>query len=193
MAKNADHDGGDTRHFHLGVAASVLRGGGIVAHATEAVWGLACDPFENAAVGRLLDLKQRSVGKGLIVIGPDDSEFERELAALDELTAARVRASWPGAETWLLPNRSFPVWITGYRADVAARVPGHAQARALCARFGGALVSTSANPSNRAPARNELAVRRYFGGCVDYVLPGAVAGATAPSRIRRALSGALIR
>src|SRR4051794_31230036 len=47
--------------FHLGIAAKVLRHGGIVAHATEGVWGLACDPFDADAVVRLLDLKGRSV------------------------------------------------------------------------------------------------------------------------------------
>jgi L-threonylcarbamoyladenylate synthase len=193
VAKSADYDSDTGRHFHLGVAASVLRGGGVVAHATEAVWGLACDPFNGAAVARLLDLKRRSVTKGLIVIASDATEFADELAALDEVSAARVCASWPNAETWLLPNRSFPGWITGNRAEVAVRVPGHAQARALCARFGGALVSTSANPSNRVPARTQLAVRRYFGAHLDYVLPGHVAGAAAPSRIRRAVSGATIR
>ena len=179
--------------FHLGVAADVLRSGGIVAHATEAVWGLACDPFDADTVSRLLDLKGRSIRKGLILIGADESDFAPELAALGELDAARVRRSWPGPETWLVPNRQFPSWITGGRASVAARVPAHVQARSLCAIFGGAIVSTSANPSGRPPARTELAVRRYFAGGIDHVLHGELAGAAAPSRIRDAVSGARFR
>lgn len=179
--------------FHLGVAVSVLRGGGIVAHATEAVWGLACDPFDADAVSRVLELKQRSVEKGLIVIAASADVFDAELAAVDQVTASRVSRSWPGPETWLLPNRTFPGWITGGRSDVAVRVPGHTQSRQLCARFGGALVSTSANRSDQIPARDELAVRRHFGNRVDYVLPGRVAGAASPSRIRHAMSGERIR
>jgi L-threonylcarbamoyladenylate synthase len=175
------------------MAANVLRAGGIVAHATEAVWGLACDPFDADAVTRLLDIKGRSVDKGLIVIGADESDFAPEIAGLSELDAARVRRTWPGPETWLVPNLQFPAWITGGRPNVAVRVPGHAQARALCASFGGPLVSTSANPLNRQPARSELAVLRYFNGEIDYLLHGAVGGESAPSRIRDATSGVRFR
>ncbi len=42
--------------FHLTRAARCLRRGGVVAHATEGVWGLACDPFNATAVGRLVTL-----------------------------------------------------------------------------------------------------------------------------------------
>lgn len=175
------------------MAANVLRAGGIVAHATEAVWGLACDPYDADAVTRLLRLKNRSIGKGLIVIGADESDFAPEIDVLNELDAARVRRTWPGPETWLVANVRFPAWITGGRPTVAVRIPGHSQARALCSVFGGPLVSTSANPSNRQPARTELAVRRYFPGDIDYVLHGMVGGEPAPSRIRDATSGARLR
>jgi len=198
VLRNSAAEKADTRllineAFHLGVAADVLRSGGIVAHATEGVWGLACDPFDTAAVSRLLDLKGRSIRKGLILIGADESDFAPEIAALNELDAARVRRSWPGPETWLVPNHQFPSWITGGRASVAVRVPGHDQARNLCAIFGSALVSTSANPSGRPPARTELAVRRYFVDAVDHVLHGELAGSASSSRIRDAVSGARFR
>lgn len=55
--------------WHLKLAVRALRAGGLVLHATEGVWGLACDPFNASAVSRLLDLKGRAVGKGLILIG----------------------------------------------------------------------------------------------------------------------------
>ena len=193
VANDADTGARPEQIFHLGVAASVLRGGGIVAHATEAVWGLACDPFDAVAVARVLELKRRSVEKGLIVIGDNADQFAAELAQVDDVTATRVARSWPGAETWLLPNRSYPTWITGGRTEVAVRVPGHLQSRQLCARYGGALVSTSANRSGQQPARDELTVRRHFGADVDYVLPGLVSGAAAPSRIRHAMSGRRLR
>ena len=179
--------------FHIGVAVDVLRRGGVVAHATEAVWGLACDPYDEAAVLRVLELKQRPVAKGLILIGATPAMFERELASVNAATRARVVDSWPGPETWLLPNCEFPVWITGGSDAVAVRVPGHAQARRLCTRFDAPLVSTSANASGRAPARTALTVRRYFGNRVDYVLPGRVGDRTNPSRIRDAMSGRQLR
>ena len=108
-------------------------------------------------------LKRRSIRKGLILIGADESDFAPEMAALSELDAARVRRTWPGPETWLVPNRQFPSWITGGRASVAVRVPGHVQARTLCCASSAAH-SYRPRPirSDRQPARTELAVQTLF-------------------------------
>lgn len=177
----------------LARAVRVLEAGGVVAHALEGVWGLACDPFDAAAVARVLRIKRRPVSKGLIVIAASPAPFAEELGDLSPTERGAVLASWPGAETWVVPNRSFPAWITGGAPTVAIRVPAHAQARALAERFGGALVSTSANLSGWPPARGELTVRRHFGRTVDCVLPGAIGGRRGPSRIRVAGSGAELR
>lgn len=179
--------------FHLECAARAIGDGGVAAAATEAVWGLSCDPFDRDAVLRVLALKRRPVQKGLIVIAADADVVAPALAALTQRQRRRVRASWPGAVTWLLPALDVPYWIHGEHARVAVRVPAHAQARRLCAAAGGLLVSTSANPSGRPPARTALGVRQYFGAAIDYVLPGAVGSARAPSTIRDAVSGAVLR
>ena len=45
-------------------------------HATEAVFGLGCDPDSEAAVQRLLAIKQRPVEKGLILIAADLAQLQ---------------------------------------------------------------------------------------------------------------------
>lgn len=184
-------------HWHLRLAARALEAGGLVMHAAEGVWGLACDPFNPGAVNRLLELKDRPVSKGLIVIGHSAEVFAPELDAVASAARDRVLDSWPGPETWILPNRQFPAWITGVHPGVAVRVPGHPQARALSAAFGGALVSTSANPGGHPAPTSLIRARagllaRGFPGTADYVLPGAVLNPGAPSRIRT-LSGETLR
>jgi L-threonylcarbamoyladenylate synthase len=179
-------------HWHLSRAARVLAAGGVLLHATEGVWGLACDPFNRQAVKRILELKQREVSKGLILIGSSAEDFSPELAALGAAESAAVQASWPGAQTWILPNHRFPAWISGGRDSVAVRVSGHPQVRALCAAFAAPIVSTSANPGGRSPARNRLQARAYFHRHVDYVLPGEVGDQRGPSCIRMP-DGAVLR
>ena len=49
-------------------AAAVIHAGGIVAHPTEAVYGLGCDPGNEQALRRLLQLKHRPQGFGFILI-----------------------------------------------------------------------------------------------------------------------------
>lgn len=181
------------RHANLAHAVAVLRAGGVVAHACEGVWGLACDPFDRAAVDKVLDIKGRAAAKGLIVVAGDAAEFAAELGDLEDGARRRVRASWPGAVTWLVANRRFPPWITGGRDTVAIRVPAHAQARALATAFGGPLVSTSANRTGDAPPTTADAVAGALGGHIDYLLPGQTGGRKGPSRIVDAATGATLR
>lgn len=174
-------------------AAALIGAGGVVAHACEGVWGLACDPMNAAAVRRVLQLKRRPVSKGLIVIGAAAGDFAPELEPLGAEAAARIRASWPGAVTWLVGNVRFPSWIVGEFPTVAVRVPDHAQAREFAAACGHPLVSTSANRAADPPARSAEEVRRIFGDEIDGLLPGAVGDRSAPSTIIDAATGQVLR
>ncbi len=177
-------------------ALAALRSDGVIAYPTEGVWGLGCDPRNEAAVLRLLALKQRDVGKGLILIAANAAQLATfiDTAGLAEERLAEVRASWPGPNTWILPaSAAAPRWITGDHDGIAVRVTAHPQVIALCDGFGGALVSTSANvasdPSPRS--RDELDPRIVAG--VDAIAPGETLGRARPSTIRDARSGAVLR
>jgi L-threonylcarbamoyladenylate synthase len=171
-------------------AARVLKQGGIVAYATEYCFGLGCDPFNRDAVLRLLRIKRRPVKKGLIVLAADTGQLTPYIEAIP----APVLASWPGPHTWLLlPRPGVPGWITGRHAKIAVRVTAHAQAAALCHAAGMAIVSTSANRAGEVPARTDRAVARRFGKQVDFILPGNVGKAPAPTPIRDAVTAELIR
>ncbi len=171
-------------------AARILRQGGVVAYPTEYCFGLGCDPFNRDAVLRLLRLKHRSVNKGLIVLAADVGQ----LAGLVAEVPDTVRATWPGPCTWLLePTANVPRWITGRHPRIAVRVSAHLPAAALARAAGMAIVSTSANRAGEAPARTAREVRRRFGRRIDYVLPGAVGKSPAPTPIRDAVTGELVR
>ena len=174
-------------------AAQVLRRGGVVAHACEGVWGLACNPLDEAAVGRVFDIKGRAAAKGLIMIAACAEAFAQELAALDDATAERIRASWPGPVTWVVPSERFPDWITGGRGTVAVRVPDHDQSRALAGAFGAPIVSTSANRSGATPCLTAEDVRDVLGDEIGYLLPGAIGDHVGPSRIIDAATGETLR
>jgi L-threonylcarbamoyladenylate synthase len=177
-------------------AVAALRRGGVVAYPTEAVWGLGCDPFDEAAVLRLLALKRREVGKGLILIAADTGQLDG-LVDWQALTASRrddVLVSWPGPHTWVVPAAArVPRWITGDHDGVAVRVSAHPLVAALCRGFGGALVSTSANPAGAPPPRTLAEADRALFAALDAVLAGDTGGLARPTAIRDARSGAGLR
>lgn len=179
---------------HLRQTVRALRAGGVVAFPTEAVWGLGCDPLNGTAITRLLQIKRRRISKGVILIAHEFAALKPFLAPLDPPLERRVRATWPGPVTWLLPAApSIPYWISGGRDTVAVRVTAHPPARALCASFGRPLVSTSANPADRRPARNARQVRAFFGHRLDALLPGDTGGLTRPTQIRDARTERVVR
>ncbi len=179
--------------FQLQLAAHHLRCGGVIAHATEGVWGLACDAFNECAVMELVALKQRPGSKGFILIADCLERFGSLVGELSDTQRRTLADAWPGPVTFLVAAPKAPAWLRGGHLQLAVRVPGHAQARALCERFGGPLVSTSANPHARMPARNASQVRRHFGDRLSFILAGRTGGLAGPSEIRDLSTGTVVR
>lgn len=180
-------------HWQLLQTAQKIRHGGVIAYPTEAVWGLGCDPWNGAAVRRLLALKSRPMHKGLILVAARATQFDFLLNDLPGEWLLRLADSWPGPNTWLVPHQGrLPAWITGRHATVALRVSDHPLVRELC-QHTGPLVSTSANPAGRPAARSRLRVEQYFHGRLDAVLGGPLGGRRNPSLIRDLVTGKVIR
>ena len=180
--------------FRVGVAAHAVRRGGVVAYPTEAVWGLGCDPANALAVVRLLALKGRDPAQGFIVLAATEDHLAGLLAPLPSDAEARMRASWPGPVTWVVPAAPHvPEWLTGGRDTLAVRITAHPVAAALCRAAGGPLVSTSANRSGARPARSATEVRLQFGRRIDALLPGPRGELDRPTPIREAVSGRYLR
>jgi L-threonylcarbamoyladenylate synthase len=177
-------------------AAAALRRGELVVYPTEAVWGLGCDPFDAAALRRLLTLKQRPEAKGMILIGAGLDQFDG-LIDLDLLPVTRrtaVLASWPGPNTWTVPcTPGVPPALRGEHATLAVRISAHPDVIALCRAFGGPLVSTSANPSGAPPPRRREQLDPAILAGVSGLLDGETGGLERPTPIRDALTGDVLR
>ncbi len=171
----------------------MLHAGGVIAYPTEGVYGLGCRPDDGPAVRHLLELKQRPVSAGLILIAASFEQLTDWIAP----TAREVRqlsAPQSGPVTWLVTAGPLtPDWITGGRPTVAVRVTRHPVAAGLCMASGLPLVSTSANRRGKPPARSALGAQLRFGRRLDLVVGGATGGAAGPTEIRDAASGRLVR
>ena len=178
--------------FAIRTAALLVRHGAVIAYPTEAVYGLGCDPLDDAAVGHVLDIKQRSRDKGLILIAAGAVQLEPFVAELSNSDRRRIEA--PEPVTWLVPpGAAASPLLTGEHDKIAVRVTHHPVARALCLACGHPLVSTSANIAGRQPARTSLAVRQRFRERLDFVLSGAVGELGQPTSIRDLVTGEVLR
>ena len=176
-----------------------LRRGGLIAYATQAVFGLGCDPRSARGVRRLLALKRRPAHKGLIVIADRPERLAPFHQPLTPAQRQRAQSRWPGAHTWLMPAAArVPVALRGRHRQpgqhprMALRVDAHPDAVALCRRLKMALVSTSANRAGRRPLKRARDCRRQFGERVR-VIPGRVKAHCRPSTIADLLSDQVLR
>jgi len=177
----------------LRLTAAALENGKIIAYPTEAVWGLGCNPLDAEAVYKLLNIKQRPVSKGLILIASDYSQLRPYLADLSTAELAPAMQSWPGPFTWLIPAAdNTPAWLTGQHDTIAVRITAHPVARAICEHSGMAIVSTSCNLAGQKPARSSLQARLR---CPDasFYLHGDVNLQANPSVIQDLLSSRIVR
>lgn len=165
----------------------------MIAYPTEAVYGLGCDPLNRGAVEDLLAIKRRPVEKGLILIASRFDQLRPFVQAPAPEIQQQLDETWPGPVTWLLPaNPATPRWLRGRHQSLAVRVTAHPLAAALCEAFGGPVVSTSANPAGRPPARSALQARVRCPG-VDLILHGATGRLDRPTPIRDATTGTVHR
>ena len=183
-------------HKSICDAAKAFKRGGIIAYPTEAVFGLGCDPSNNASLIKLLNLKQRSPDKGLILLAGDYSQIQNFIdeQAIPAEKLISIKARWPAAITQIMPakNNISPL-LTGGRNTIAIRVTAHPDVIALCKQTRQAIVSTSANLSGKRTAKTWQQVEQAFSDKVDYVLKGEILGSAQPSKIINALSGKVLR
>jgi L-threonylcarbamoyladenylate synthase len=170
-----------------------LARGGVIAYPTESCYGLGCDPRSPRALARLVRLKGRSAGKGLLLIADRYRRLRPFVGHLNAADVARMQRSWPGAVTWVVPASAVcPPLLTGGRTTVAIRVTAHPPAARLCRALRMALVSTSANKSGRKPAKTAAECRRIFGPRVR-VIAGRIGTRRRPSTLIDLATGTVLR
>lgn len=137
----------------IDAAVKVLKEGGVVLYPTDTVWGIGCDAADKDAVERVFEIKQRSDAKSLITLVADADMIGRYVKVIPQMAIELIEVNdkpmtiiYPGA-MGLADN------VVAEDGSVGIRIPQSEFCRQLCRRFGGAIVSTSANISGEeAPA-----------------------------------------
>ncbi len=176
----------------IDLAAATLRRGGVIVYPTEGVFGIGCLPGYLNAVQRILDIKRRDAAKGLILIAANAAHFDAWINLPERTVLPEADESRP--ITWIVPaNDNVDPIVRGEHDGLAVRLTGHPIARAICETLESPIVSTSANLSGEPAAEDHAALRRQFGGLVDYIVPGDCGPSLGPSEIRVLATGEILR
>ncbi|MGI9391647.1 MAG: L-threonylcarbamoyladenylate synthase [Boseongicola sp.] len=158
----------------IGIAAKIIRGGGIVAFPTETVYGLGADAFDDVAVARIFEAKGRPSFNPLIahITGLEAASMLCEVPDEAERLAA---AFWPGALTLVLRKRGgtgVSPLVTAGGPYIAIRAPDGDVARSLLREVGRPVAAPSANLSGRISPTTADHVLEGLSGRIDAVIDG---------------------
>ncbi len=176
---------------NLGRVADALRRGAVAACPTDTVYGLAADPFNEAALDVLFRAKGRDDGKPVLLVVGSIEQVRMVSKPMDPKALVCARTFWPGPISLVLPAvEGLPRSITGAGGKVCVRCPACPIARALCQAFGGPSTSTSANLSGMPPALSLAGVRLEG---VELGIDGGTLGGGPPSTVFDPETGQILR
>ena len=157
----------------LGIAADVIRGGGLVAFPTETVYGLGANALDDAAVARIYQAKQRDAADPLIVHLADAADLPRVADGIPPVLQLLAERFWPGPLTIVVGRHPrVPDRVSSGRSTVAVRVPAHPVASGLIAAAGVPIAAPSANRFMRTSATQAAHVQADLGDDIDLILDG---------------------
>jgi L-threonylcarbamoyladenylate synthase len=153
---------------------AVLHRGGVVGFPTDTAYGLAADPFNEAAVKRIFQLKQRQETKPILLL-VDSIRMAESVIRPSAAFYALVERFWPGPLTVVLQaapplSRS----VTAGTGTVGIRWAAAEFATSLVTRFQRPITATSANRSTNAAAISCDEVRSQLGNSLDILIDGGV-------------------
>lgn len=149
-------------------AINVLARGGVVLYPTDTVYGLGANIFDNKAVRRIFDIKQRSFLKPISILVRDIDAID--LVAKTTLGQKNTIKSYlPGPYTFILNKRKIiPRVITSGLVNVGVRVPDCELACRLASIF--PITTTSANLSDDEVLSNPSEILEQLDCEVDMVI-----------------------
>ena len=154
-------------------AARFIRGGGLVAFPTETVYGLGANAFDENALRKIFEAKQRPQDNPLIVHVGSVEQIRIVAAEITPAARAFMDAIFPGPLTVVLPKHAdlSPV-VTAGLDTVGVRMPGNAAAIEFLHLCSTPVAAPSANLSGRPSPTTWQAVAEDLDGRIDCILQG---------------------
>ncbi len=168
----------------LRIAARIVGQGGLVLYPTDTIYGLGCDPSRPDALRRLLSVKGRPEGKGMLVLIRSLEQLSDLVSELPGGSRPLLERFWPGPLTVLLEAApGVPGDLLGPGGKIGIRLPACRFLDAWLELLAVPLVSTSANRSGETYSGSPELLRELFEDQVDLLLDAGELPSSRPSTV----------
>lgn len=154
-------------------AVETLKQDGIVAFPTDTIYGLGAGVFNDKAVAKIYQVKQRPRNLALPVLLADVSQVSVVASSVSGLAQFLMKRFWPGGLTLVLSKaNALSDSVTACSGKVAVRVPNHLVPITIIRKLGMPVIGTSANISDKPAALTAQEVEAQLGSKVDLIING---------------------
>jgi L-threonylcarbamoyladenylate synthase len=154
-------------------AKSFLDQGQLIGLPTETVYGLAGNAFNEAAVLKIFQVKNRPSFDPLIAHTNSLEKVKTFVKDIPDVALDLAEAFWPGPLTLLLPKKKrIPLLLTSGLKTVAVRIPDHPITTELLEKLDYPLAAPSANPFGYVSPTTAHHVQDQLGDAIPYILDG---------------------
>jgi L-threonylcarbamoyladenylate synthase len=165
-------------------AADLVLRGGVIGYPTETVYGIGGDPTDTGVIGRIHALKGRSERKTFLLLVGSGTELSEYVEDMPEPAARLMEAFWPGPVTLIFrASAKLPAALTGPDRRIGFRISPDPVCAVLLRALAMPLISTSANPTGKPPARSARETLRYFPRGLDALIDGGDRPESMPSTV----------
>jgi L-threonylcarbamoyladenylate synthase len=155
------------------VAAEFIHHGGITAFPTETVYGLGANVFNETAIAKIFDAKQRPNDNPLIAHVANLNQINLLTYDISKNAQQFIDAFFPSPLTLVLPKRTeVPLIATANLNTIGVRMPKNKLAREFIEYCGTPIVAPSANLSGKPSPTTWQAVSEDLDGKIDCILQG---------------------
>ena len=148
----------------------VLQKGGVILYPTDTIWGLGCDATNANAVGRLVHIKGKPAGKGLIILLASERDIFNYAANPDPEVFNYLATITKPATVIYSNGLNVADEVLNEDGSIAIRVVKEVFCRHLLKRFKKPIVSTSANLHGQPSPQNFKSISTDIINSVDYVV-----------------------
>ncbi len=139
----------------------ILKKGGVGVIPTDTLYGLVGRADLVETVAKISKIKNRSDGKGFIVLISDLADLDRFGIEVTEPAKIFLKKFWPGKVSIIFPSSDSKFNHLKKDGTIAFRFPDKKDLVELLKQTG-PLVAPSANPEGQPPAKNITEAQKYF-------------------------------
>jgi L-threonylcarbamoyladenylate synthase len=151
-------------------ASEVIKAGGVILYPTDTIWGLGCDPNNEKAVKKLIEIKKRDPKKSLIVIVPNEALLQRYVKTIPDVCYDLMDFA-TSPLTIVYPQGQFVApQVLADDGSIAIRLTKNEFCQKLMLKCKSGIVSTSANISNEAYQGDIQKLSPEIKDNVDYIV-----------------------